>query len=29
MGKVKNFSIPHPTKKNKNLVFACLEGPEN
>jgi len=29
MAKVKNFSIPHPTKKNKNLVYACLEGPEN
>jgi len=29
MAKTKNFSIPHPTKKNKNLVYACLEGPEN
>jgi len=29
MGKTKNFIIPHPSKKNKNLVYACLEGPEN
>jgi hypothetical protein len=25
----KNFDIPHPTKENKRLVYACLEGPEN
>ena len=29
MAKVKNFSIPHPTQPNTNLVYACLEGPEN
>jgi|TARA_B100000902_G_scaffold21372_1_gene25700 hypothetical protein len=29
MAKVKNFSIPHPTLPNTNLVYACLEGPEN
>ena len=29
MAKVKNFSIPHPTQPNVNLVYACLEGPEN
>jgi len=29
MAKTKNFIIPHPSKKNKNLVYACLEGPEN
>ena len=29
MAKVKNFVIPHPTKEGKNLVYACLEGPEN
>lgn len=26
---IKNFNIPHPTKENKRLVYACLEGPEN
>ena len=26
---VKLFDIPHPTKENKRLVHACLEGPEN
>ena len=25
----KNFNIPHPTKENKRLIYACLEGPEN
>ena len=25
----KLFDIPHPTKENKRLVHACLEGPEN
>ena len=29
MAKVKNFAIPHPTKEDKNLVYSCLEGPEN
>lgn len=29
MGKTKNFVIKHPTKKGKNLVYSCLEGPEN
>ena len=29
MAKVKNFAIPHPTLPNTNLVYACLEGPEN
>ena len=29
MAKTKNFIIPHPSKKGKNLVYACLEGPEN
>jgi hypothetical protein len=29
MAKVKNFSIPHPKKSGKNLVYSCLEGPEN
>lgn len=27
--KYKYFQIPHPTKENKDLVHACLEGPEN
>lgn len=26
---IKNFNIKHPTKENKRLVHACLEGPEN
>lgn len=26
---VKCFNIPHPTKNEKRLVHACLEGPEN
>lgn len=26
---IKNFVIDHPTKENKKLVHACLEGPEN
>ena len=29
MAKTKNFIISHPSKKGKNLVYACLEGPEN
>ena len=29
MAKVKNFAIPHPILPNTNLVYACLEGPEN
>ena len=29
MANVKNFVIPHPSKEGKNLVYACLEGPEN
>ena len=29
MAKNKNFCIPHPSKKDKNLIYACLEGPEN
>jgi len=29
MAKTKNFVIDHPTKENKKLVHACLEGPEN
>lgn len=29
MARTKNFVIPHPTKENKKLVHACLEGPEN
>lgn len=29
MARTKNFIIPHPTKKDKKLVHACLEGPEN
>ena len=29
MAKTKNFVIDHPTEKNKKLVYACLEGPEN
>jgi hypothetical protein len=29
MARTKNFIIPHPTKDNKKLVYACLEGPEN
>jgi len=28
MAKVKNFVIDHPTKENKKLVHACIEGPE-
>lgn len=28
-GAVKYFNIPHPTKNDKRLVHACLEGPEN
>ena len=27
-GGVKCFNIPHPTKNNKRLVHACIEGPE-
>lgn len=26
---IKNFVIDHPTKKGKNLIHTCLEGPEN
>ena len=29
MANIKNFAIPHPTLPNTNLVYACLEGPEN
>jgi hypothetical protein len=29
MAKTKNFVIDHPTKEGKQLVHACLEGPEN
>lgn len=29
MAKNKNFVIDHPTKDNMNLVYSCLEGPEN
>lgn len=29
MARTKNFIIPHPSKENKQLVHACLEGPEN
>lgn len=29
MAKTKNFVINHPDKKDKKLVHACLEGPEN
>ena len=29
LAKTKNFSIPHPQQPNVNLVYACLEGPEN
>ena len=25
---VKNFRIPHPEKSDKNIWYACLEGPE-
>ena len=25
---LKCFNIPHPTKENKRLVHACIEGPE-
>ena len=25
----KSFRIKHPSKKNKTLIHACLEGPEN
>jgi hypothetical protein len=28
MANVKNFSIIHPQKKGKRLVYSCLEGPE-
>ena len=27
-GGAKCFDIPHPTKENKRLVHACIEGPE-
>lgn len=27
-GAIKEFNIEHPTKENKRLVHACLEGPE-
>lgn len=29
MARSKNFVIDHPLKKDKKLVHACLEGPEN
>ena len=29
MAKVKNFRIPHPQLPNTNLIYSCLEGPEN
>lgn len=29
LSKTKNFCIPHPQKKGYNLVYSCLEGPEN
>jgi hypothetical protein len=28
-GGAKTFAVPHPTDEGKNLVHACLEGPEN
>jgi len=28
-GTTKYFNIEHPTKENKRLIHACLEGPEN
>ena len=27
--RVKSFDIPHPTRKNKRLVYGALEGPEH
>ena len=29
MAKTKNFVIKHPTEEGMNLVYSCLEGPEN
>lgn len=29
LARSKNFSIPHPDDPNKQLVYACLEGPEH
>jgi len=29
LARSKNFSIPHPDYPNKQLVYACLEGPEH
>jgi hypothetical protein len=29
MARSKNFIIDHPLRKDKKLVYACLEGPEN
>ena len=29
LARSKNFIIPHPDDKKKNLVYACLEGPEH
>jgi len=29
IAKTKNFRIPHPQKKKTDLVYSCLEGPEN
>ena len=29
LARSKNFSIPHPDDPNRQLVYACLEGPEH
>ena len=29
LARSKNFSIPHPDDPSKQLVYACLEGPEH
>jgi hypothetical protein len=25
---IKNFRVPHPTQSDKDIVYACIEGPE-
>lgn len=27
-GGIKNFRMPHPTRADKDIVYACIEGPE-
>jgi hypothetical protein len=28
MADIKNFRVPHPTRPDTDIVYACIEGPE-